>query len=474
MKNILVILDGIVSKKLLSRMVDSNVVNNMYDVIYMDSSILCDEKPENFTFYKFDPTSFSKLYTVLTKVNHTEVLIVLNSKEEIQSVIKNIRNYKKNLQITIYNNWEITLSEDPYVNNYNGIEVLANGLLEKLPNVPIVAQNIGLRQGEIMELRIPFGSSYAYRYVGSIEQKDWKIFGLYRNDKLLSIKPSLVLKPNDIILMIGNPNVLMQVYATITKTQGQFPRPFGENLYLYFDLYLQTDKEVINCAKETRDLHRKLKNDKLVIKITRPTNNQVLKQIYAIFKKLDNVEIELDYHNIGFNKILCDDVKRFNIGMIILSHTLLRNKESTKKILDLKLPLYKLGIEPISRVNQSVVLLNQSTHYEQISPLVFDISNQLKTKVTVFDSDPIEDKTQDVIIEHFENLGKIFNTPIKTIRNNKNPIKELQQLQNIIQILPLRDDMFETRLFKFFNTDSDLLSYDINKFNQIFIPIIEE
>jgi len=474
MKNILVILDGIVSKKLLSRMVESNVVNNMYDVVYMDDSILCDEKPENFTFYKFDPTSFSKLHTVLSKVSHTEVLIVLSNKDEILSVIKNIRTYKKNLQITIYNNWDISISDDPYVNNYNGIEVLANGLLEKLPNIPIVAQNIGLRQGEIMELRIPFGSSYAYRYIGSIEQKNWKIFGLYRNDKLHNIKPSLVLKPNDIILMIGNPDVLMQVYATITKTQGLFPRPFGENFYLYFDLYLQDDKEVINCAKETRDLHRKMKNDKLIVKITRPTNNQVLKQIYAIFKKLNNVEIELDYHNLGFNKILGEDIKKYNVGMLIISHTLLQFKEATRKILELKIPLYKLGIEPISKVTQTVVLLNEASHYEQISPLVFDISNQLKNKVTIYDADPIEDKQSDEIIEHFENLGKIFNTSVTTIRNNKNPISELLAQKNIIQILPLRDDMFETRYLKFFSTDSDLLSYDINRYNQIIIPIIEE
>jgi hypothetical protein len=274
--------------------------------------------------------------------------------------------------------------------------------------------------------------------------------------------------------MIGNPDVLMQVYATITKTQGQFPRPFGENFYIYFDLYLQEDKEIINCAKETRDLHRKMKNEKLIVKITRPTNNQVLKQIYAIFKKLNNVEIELDYHNLGFNKILNEDIKKYNVGMLIVSHTLLEYKEATKKILDLKIPVYKLGVEPISKVTKTVVLLNESSHYEQISPLVFDISNQLKNKVTIYDADPIEDKQNDDIVEHFENLGKIFNTTVSTIRNNKNPISELLSEKNFIQILPLRDDMFQTRYLKFFNTDSDLLSYDINRYNQILIPIIEE
>ena len=57
------------------------------------------------------------------------------------------------------------------VSIYKGIDVLANGMVERLPNVPVLAQNIGLKQGEIMEIKIPFGSSYAYRSIDSIEQK---------------------------------------------------------------------------------------------------------------------------------------------------------------------------------------------------------------------------------------------------------------------------------------------------------------
>ncbi|MFX4253416.1 potassium transporter TrkA, partial [Aliarcobacter butzleri] len=71
------------------------------------------------------------------------------------------------------------------------------GMVERLPNIPVLAQKIGLKQGEIMEIRVPFGSSYAYRSIGTIEQKQWRIFGLYRNQKMIEINPTLVLKPND-------------------------------------------------------------------------------------------------------------------------------------------------------------------------------------------------------------------------------------------------------------------------------------
>ena len=101
MKKILIILDGIVAKKLLQRIVESNTGDNSYDVVYMNDVILPIHKPTNFTFYKFDPTSSSKLSMVLDKDIHSEVLMALNSKDEMLSTIKIIREYKKNLQITI-------------------------------------------------------------------------------------------------------------------------------------------------------------------------------------------------------------------------------------------------------------------------------------------------------------------------------------------------------------------------------------
>ena len=45
MKKILIILDGIVAKKLLQRIVESNTGDNNYDVVYMNDVILPIQKP---------------------------------------------------------------------------------------------------------------------------------------------------------------------------------------------------------------------------------------------------------------------------------------------------------------------------------------------------------------------------------------------------------------------------------------------
>ena len=71
-------------------------------------------------------------------------------------------------------------------------------------------------------------------------------------------------------------------------------------------------------------------------------------------------------------------------------------------------------------------------------------------------------------------MSKIFNQDIQIISNNNNPIIQLQKEQNILQILPLKEAMFDRRRIKFFNTNSDLLAFDLIKYNQLLIPIVED
>ncbi len=475
MKKILIILDGIVAKKLLQRIVESNTGDNNYDVVYLNDVILPVQKPSNFTFYKFDPTSNSKLSIVLEKNIHTEVLMALNSKDEMLSVIKNIREYKKNLQITILDYWGININ-DQFINIYKGIEVLANGMVERLPNVPVLAQNIGLKQGEIMEIRIPFGSSYAYRSIASIEQKQWRIFGIYRNQKMLDLRPTLVLKPNDLILVVGKPTVLMNIYNVIGKTQGQFPMPFGNKIYLYLDLYLENEKSLKKAIDEAKFLNNKLKNSFLIIKITRPTTVHIMDLIKEEVRNFSSIILQIDYANKGFKEIIKEDSRKYNIGLLMLTLPMFEDIEAVKYILELKIPIFKFGKESLKAVKNVGVLLNESGSYEQISPIVFDVASQLKVKTKIFDFDPIGEKDNQVrLLDHFESLAKIFNEKLEIIQGSENPIREFKKQREILQILPLKEKMFRKRFFKkFFYTNSDLISFDMNRFNQILIPVSED
>ncbi len=472
MKKILILLDGAIAKSLLKRLVQIDTVHSSYDIVYMNDDIIPEDKPSNFTFYKFDPTSFSKLKLVMSTYTHHEALVVLSNKNDTQAVIENISNIAPSLYFSVYNEWDLKFDNE-HIQDYNALDVLSNGLIERLPNIPITAKNIGLKQGEIMEIKIPFGSSYAYRYISSISQKKWKIFALYRNNILVNVKPSLILKPNDIILVVGEPKVLIQIYNVISKTYGHFPMPFGKNIYLFLNMFEQTHYDVINCAKKARDFTQRIKNSSLIIRITRPTTIALINEIKQITSSLD-VTIEIDYHFCQISQILKEDKKQFDIGMVVTTSKLLKNREIYINLLDLKLPIFKVGSDNLSKVKNIVTLLNDVSHYEQLSPIVFDIASQLNYNINIINSDPIGDANRDELLEHLANLAKIFNIQIKTDTNHNNPISTLKSKKEILQILPIRRDMFGSNPFKFLTTNSDLLSYDIDYINQILIPIIEE
>jgi hypothetical protein len=278
-----------------------------------------------------------------------------------------------------------------------------------------------------MEIKVPFGSTYAYRYVGSIGQKHWKISAIYRNQKLLTIMPSLILKPNDVIIIIGKPDVLTQVYSAISKTSTQFPMPFGQNIYLYIDMFILKEKEILDAIRSAKLIHQRMKNKILVIKITKPTTAEMVKTIEAKTNNCENIVLEMDYHNLGMHNILQADIAKYDIGMIILSQTIFKYKEAIKDIILLKLPIFKLGNETISSLKNSLILLNESNLYEQIAPMLFDISNQLKVTPKILNIDPIGDKNTKDLVSHLNNLSKIFSQNIVVINEDQNPIKRIRK-----------------------------------------------
>ncbi len=279
------------------------------------------------------------------------------------------------------------------------------------------------------------------------------------------------------ILVIGKPEVLMQVYNVIGKTQGQFPMPFGKNIYLYLDLYLQDDESVKKAIDEAKYLNQKLKNNLLIIRITRPTTVQIMNYIKDELKHFSSIVTLIDYANNGFNKIIKEDFRKNNIGMMMLTSEMFKNKENIQNVLELKIPIFKFGKENLKAIKRTVIILNDTNSYEQISPIVFDISSQLKIKTKIFDLDPIGEKDgkSSTLLDHFENLAKIFNEKIEVVTNSQNPIRELKKEKDMLQLLPLKEKMFKKKfLFRFLYTNSDFISFNFNKYNQLLIPIVEE
>ncbi len=468
MRRVLFIADGIVAKDVLENISSMFIAESSdYIIICKDESILPKTTPENFIFHFFDPTSFTKLQKSFTK-DISEVFIVMKDREEIITTYENIRIIKKGIKITILDEFGLNI-DDKGVAFINSTKILSGRIVDKLPNVPVVAQNVGLGVGEIMEVAIPFGSSFVYRSISSIQQKNWKIVAIYRSNALLIAKESFVIQPNDSLLIIGDPLVLRNIYKAIKRELGQFPAPFGNNIYLYLDMLNLDVESIYRHIDEAVVLNGKLKNKRLIIRIANPTNTKALDHIKKFEQK--NISVNIDYFKRSFKEIIDNDAKKFGVGIVLVSSTLFSNKKNRKVLFDLGLPILKVGKETLNNIKSSIILLTSKKEMEKISPVVFDISSQLKLDITLYNFNPDNDDRRQ-ILEHFENLSKIFTKNIDILSSDdENPIRWIKKREHYLQILPFSGEIIESEKWWFMSTDIDRMHFKLRDQHQLFVPV---
>lgn len=467
MRRNLVIVDGIVAKRFLEQASGIKSRDNEFLIVYQDESILPEIKPENFLYYNFDATSFSKL-SPLVKDEVTDIYIILKNKADALVIYENIRKLKKKLRITMLDMWNIE-AEDKFLQKINSTSLLSQKLIEKLPGIPVTPKDIGLGAGEITEVSIPFSSSYVYRFVGSIEQRNWKIVGIYRDGKLIIAKDHHVIQPNDSLLVIGDPNILKTVYNAIKEELGQFPNPFGANLYLYIDFEVMPKERIEKNITDIIYLNKTLKNKKLFLRVVNPNDFELLEKLRSLESRTTSVEI--NYTMTDITDIIPNDIKQFNVGSIVIDKTLFSGAQNKRLFYKSSLPILKLGDISLEESKTTTLILNDIYESEKISSVVFDISKQLDNNIELISFEILEEDKERAI-EHYENLSKIFGKKISIVEfEEENPLLGLKREDGIFQVLPFNRDIVGKKISAFFSTDMESNYFILDRFNQLFIPI---
>lgn len=465
MKKILIIADGKTAKRFLQRVISSDATNNKYFVVYYNESTLPEAKVEKFTYYKFDPTSFSKISALVESEDFYQCMIITATKTDAQESYHNIRKIDQKIQITIADKWDIEFN-DSYLTVIDAHDTISNIFSNYLPDLPLFAQNLGIGTGEIMEFKIPFGSPYVYRHIRNIDQKRWRISAVFREHKLLLPSPSMMLLPNDAVLAVGNPNVLKGVYKSIKREFGQFPIPFGENIYCYIDMKLMSDKDVETLTNDAMILHSKLNSNKLIFKLVNPRYSEILDKIKSYASS--NMFVEFNFRSDDAHQIIPKDVEEYYIGLIITNQKFLQ--DNLQFIYHLKLPIFKVAKSGFFTIKESVFLNSNSKKAEKISSIIFDISSQLKSEITLFDVHLENSEEQDKIISHFQNLGKLFDEKIKVIKTEKNPIIELGKRDDFLQFVIFEENILSSKIASYFSTDIEKHYFRFKNNYQLFIP----
>jgi hypothetical protein len=472
MKNILILADGLSAEHFITRMNQKRIGDNHYVIVTPNHQFPIPEKQVvEMVHHTFDPTSYSKLRDVLHTTQFHMVFIVLDSPEETRETLKNIRIVDGKIRIYLLDHWDaFDESDESYTQVFNLNQLIANRLFDHLPNVPLVAQNVGLSEGEIMEVGIPFGSSFAYRHIGSISQVKWRIVALYRDAKLILPTSATMIKPQDSILIVGKPNILNNVYQRIINKEGLFPEPFGKHLYMLIDLSFDAD-QALNYMSEALYMQERLEGRRLIIRIINPGDFELLDAIKSL--KSSNIEIVIEYSNIEVRATITADMQQYNIGLLFTSIETFSEDSLASELFDLKKLVYIFGETPLYTVTHSVILMDEEEAMESISSTSFYISETLGFDLCLCNFDPEGDfESRKMIVEHYETLSHATHYPIAIKEKKANPVRTLASMENILQIAPLTYDLDASSFLAKFSTKSKDHLLRNTKHPKLLIPVV--
>ena len=441
MKNILILASGSIAKHFIDWVSKNRVAENQYYVTCYKADTTPEKLGKNVTLIEADPTSFSKLSRIMSQTKFSNIFVVMEDIEDARYVLKNIALINTRLRIVLVNQWddEEIGKDQENITIVHTHALVAAHLYDQLPNVPLVAQNVGLGKGEIMEVHIPFGSSYAYRHIGSIVQRKWKIAALYRDEKQILPTNATMIRPNDTILILGKPLVLDGVYRTINKRMGLFPEPFGKNIYLVLD-FRYDKKHLIRYVEEALYLLNKLEDKTLFIRVVYPNDFELLDRLKTY--ESQNVSISISYKNEGLCSLIEYDIHEYNIGLVMNSISTFESDKLKVTLYNLRKLVYLFADTSLVHAKNSIVLMHEKEKMESISSTAFDITETLGISLSLCDFDPEGDfENKEMIIEHYETLTHIFNMEIKIEQKISNPIRELSNMRDILQIAPFEEHL---------------------------------
>ena len=476
MKKVVLVLDSVVGKVFLDSVLEKYFSNNLYIVIVKDSAMIPEKFPSSFSFHHFDPTSEYHLTQVFDEhrsLDLSDVFVIMEDRDQARAVFAITRKICKEARIvTLSSVSDESLQRDDHAIFLDDAKIIAGQFISRLPNVPIIPRGFGLGQGEIMEVGVPFGSVFAYRHIGSIQQKNYKIVGIYRNNAFLLSTFSLVIQPQDVVLVAGDPKTLRNIYKQIKSDIGQFPSPFGRDIYVYVDMLAQDSSAILRDITQAICFHSLIRSTKLFVIVLNPADFATIYEIKELCKQDSSIALKFDYSNASFIDRLEKDRTR-KIGLIIVGTELFAKRSHRKALYRTATPVLKTAALCLTDCKQCLVITNEEMNAgENISSVIFDIAIQTKTDIQVYDFEP-DGVHQDAIIKDYEALGRSFGKKVLiTKTTSKNPIFYLQDLtEPVLHFLPFEECIAKTRLFALFSTKAERLSLLLHKHPQMLIPI---
>ncbi|WP_139900263.1 hypothetical protein [Campylobacter jejuni] len=298
-------------------------------------------------------------------------------------------------------------------------------------------------------------------------KKDFNAYSqIYRNSKIYFVKPSFVLEPNDSILIVGDPVVLQSIFHNIRGKAGQFPMPFGSNVFALIDMKNMNQNMQERVLDTTLKLTQKSNAKRFFIHVVNPK----LGVMYEKLKKLseDKEGVFFDYFNTDFKQI-STWLQNNDIGLVV---TDIKNFEKEKQaFFDLKIPIMKVGEASFDELKEAIILSADESELENNANVITDLSKQLDFGVILYYYNPNSQNTTDME-EYFRSLSKLYDKNIQIInKNDENPLLNLQYREDLLQFVSFQKELLNRDFGRNLSTNLNRHYYKMRQNYQLFIPV---
>lgn len=114
-----------------------------------------------------------------------------------------------------------------------GKQAMAGALLARLPGVVATTSEVGLGQGEILQVRVMPGSLVIGRTIAEVATREYLVAAIYRAGELIVPHGDTRVDAGDQVLLVGEPETLRAIADYFRLGGAQFPLQFGRSVVLW-------------------------------------------------------------------------------------------------------------------------------------------------------------------------------------------------------------------------------------------------
>lgn len=311
----------------------------------------------------------------------------------------------------------------------------------------------GRGKGEIMEIGVSPYAPVVGRQIRDLRAANWLIASVYREGELIIPHADTVIRPNDRITIVGHTDLYAAIAHLFKYEEPSFPLAYGQNILAA----IEDVKSFKMVLPEAYYLTKNTRAQKIILLVPKAQKEIIFKEVQEIG---ESIELEIR----EFQEKLKDEIVltsyRESIGCVLIPPASpgiltrvfsqfipisLAHKLASPLLIPRNTHPYKRILVPYNATQRSALALEISIDIAKLTGA--DIS-----VVVVFEPDVIGGEVSkdwsEKALNHAREITQIYKFPIKEMKLEGNPVKEVVKLTRDFDLLVLGSTTQEVPFLK--------------------------